>query len=59
MDQSTDSPDNGDWPETYTQGVAYLPLFQTLSSIETSGDLVVLGEYGILHDKLSQGFVGN
>jgi hypothetical protein len=59
MDCSTDSPDTEDWPETYTQRVANLVLFQTLASTETSGDLVVLGECVILRDKLAQGGIGN
>jgi hypothetical protein len=39
--------------------MAYLPLFQILASTETSGDLVVLDEYGILRDKLTQQFIGD
>jgi hypothetical protein len=42
----------------YTQGIAYFRLFQILALTETSGDLVVLGEYVILRGKSTQDFTG-
>jgi hypothetical protein len=38
----------GDRPATYTKGMTFLFLFQSLVSTKTLGELVALGEYGFL-----------
>jgi hypothetical protein len=45
MDPPMESSDTKDGLETYSQGMAPSSRFQTVTPTNTSGDLVVLGEY--------------
>jgi hypothetical protein len=58
IDTPTDSSDTENGPVTYTQGMAPLSLLQTMNLTKTSGNLVVLGEYGFLCGESKQYLIG-
>jgi len=58
MDPPTDSSGTKDGPETYIQGMAPSSLFQIVAPTNTSGDLAVLGKYGLLCGESMQDLVG-
>ena len=58
MDPHMDTSDTKDGPETCTQGMAPSSLFQTMAPTETSGDLMVFGEYGFLFGESTHDLIG-
>jgi hypothetical protein len=58
MDPPTDSSGTKDGPETYTQRMVPSSLFQTVAPTNTSGDLAVLGECGLLCGESLQDLIG-
>jgi hypothetical protein len=58
MDLHTDSSYKEDRPETNTPGMAPLSLLSTMAPIKTSGNLVVLDQYGFLCGESKQGLIG-
>ena len=51
--------DRTDRRRTYTYGMTLSSLFPTVAPTKTSGDLVVLGEYGFLYGTSTQGPISN
>jgi len=58
MEPPTDGSVTKDGPETHTQGMTPSSLFQTVAPTNTSGDHVVIGEYGFLCGESPQDLIG-
>jgi hypothetical protein len=48
-----------DRPATYTKGMTFLSMSQSMASTRTLGELVVLGEYGfVLYEEIARFVIG-